>query len=138
MGIFDTILNRIACCEYTHFVKFHSKLCNLNDSINFQACSLGSFASFGLLFNDFLNDLNAGTSAVTIITGSYFSACSFAGLFASSLFKKFPIRNIGLFGATIYFLGSLMVPFATSVEHLIVSFGIMGGDLFRFLLNFFY
>lgn len=88
---------------------------------------MGSFASFGLLFNDFLDDLGAGTTAVTIITGSYFSAFSFAGLFASSLFKRFPMRNIGLFGAALFFLGSLMAAFASSVEHLIVAFGIMEG-----------
>ncbi|XP_055300044.1 monocarboxylate transporter 14-like [Sitodiplosis mosellana] len=98
------------------------------------ACSIGSFSSFGLLFNDFLDELGAGTSAVTIITGSYFSAFSFAGLFASSLFKKFPMRNIGLFGAALLFLGSLMTAFATSVEHLIVSFGIMEGAGIGFMI----
>lgn len=91
------------------------------------ACGLGSIHSFGLMFGDFLLNLGAEASAVTLITGVFFSAMSFAGLFASSLTKKFTLRSVGLIGAMIYFAGSLMVIFATSVEMLLISYGIMQG-----------
>lgn len=94
-----------------------------------QACSIGSLASFGLLFNDFLTDLGAKTSAVTMITGTYFCALSFGALSASALFKKFPMRAIGIFGAIIFFVGSFLTAFATSVEHLVITFGVFEGDL---------
>lgn len=84
-------------------------------------------SSFGLLFNDFLSTLGAETSAVTIISGLNASAYSFGGLFASILFKKYSMRSVGLLGATIFFVGSFMTTFATSVEYICVSFGIMEG-----------
>lgn len=55
-------------------------------------------SAFGLMFNDFLSNLGKGTSTVAIITGTNFSATSFAALFAGTLYKKYPIRSIGLFG----------------------------------------
>lgn len=84
-------------------------------------------SAFGLMFNDFLAGLGKGTSTVTIITGTNFSATSFAALFASTLYKKFSMRSVGVFGGTFYFLGSLMTVFATSVEHLIISYGVLQG-----------
>lgn len=86
-------------------------------------------ASFDLLFNDFLTALGVGTSAVTIITGTYFSALSFAALAASVLFKEYSLRIVGIFGAVIYFVGSLLTVFATSVTHLIITFGIFEGKM---------
>ncbi|XP_031639658.1 monocarboxylate transporter 7-like [Contarinia nasturtii] len=91
------------------------------------AFHIGSFASFGLLFDDFLKNLGAETKAVTIISGSNSIMLSFGGLFASILFKKFSMRSVGLIGATIFFAGSLLTAFATSVEHLVIFFGIMEG-----------
>lgn len=37
------------------------------------------------------------------------------------------MRSVGVFGALLYFAGGIVLIFATSVEHLIVSFGIMQG-----------
>lgn len=83
--------------------------------------------SFGLLFNDFLTSLGEETSAVTIITSCFFCALSFAGLFTNTLFKKFSIRSVGVFGGSMYFLGSLMTVFVTSVEQLMITFSIFQG-----------
>lgn len=93
---------------------------------------MGSLHTFGLVYNGFLKSLGAETSAVTLITGTYFSGLSFAGLFASTLFKKYSIRSIGLFGAFIYTLGNLLTIFATSVKWLVFSFGVLQGKKFRF------
>lgn len=83
--------------------------------------------SFGLMFNDFLISLGEETSAVTIITGCFFCALSFAGLFTSTLFKKFSIRTVGLIGGFMYFFGSLMTIFVTSVEQLMITFSVFQG-----------
>lgn len=79
------------------------------------------------MFNDFLISLGEETSAVTIITSCFFCALSFAGLFSNTLFKKFSIRSVGIFGGSIYFIGSLLTIFVTSVEQLIISFSVFQG-----------
>lgn len=84
--------------------------------------------SFGLIFNGFLASLGAETSAVTMIMGTYFSAQSFSALFASSLFRKFSMRSVGTVGAVIYFLGHLLTVFATSVEMVMITFGLLQGE----------
>lgn len=83
--------------------------------------------SFGLMFNDFLISVGEETGAVALITSSFFSSLSFAGLFTNTLFKKFSMRTVGLIGATIYFVGSLMTVFVTSVEQLMISFSFLQG-----------
>lgn len=83
--------------------------------------------SFGLMFNDFLHGLGEETSAVTIIQAFFFCALSFAGLFTNTLFKKFSIRTVGMVGSGMYFLGSFLTIFVTSVEQLIISFSIFQG-----------
>ncbi|XP_031626281.1 uncharacterized protein LOC116342706 isoform X2 [Contarinia nasturtii] len=96
--------------------------------------ALSSMPSFGLMFNDFLLGLGEETSAVTIITSTFFCAFSFAGLFTNTLFKKMSIRKVGIFGATMYFVGSLMTIFVTSVEQLMISFSIFQGAGFGFMI----
>lgn len=82
------------------------------------------------MFNDFLTDLGAESGAVTVVTGVFFSAMSFAGLCSSPLIRKFSLRTVGLIGATSYILGSFLVIFVTSVPTLIISFGLLQGDQF--------
>lgn len=88
--------------------------------------------SFGLMFGDFLNSLGEKTSAIALITSSFFSAFSFAGLFTNILFRKFAIRSVGVAGAILYFIGSLMTIFVTSVEQLLFAFSVLQG--FNFLI----
>lgn len=92
---------------------------------------MGTLHTFGLVYNGFLKSLGAETSALTIITGTYFSGLSFAGLFASTLFKKYPMRSVGLFGAVIYMIGNFLTIFATSVQWMVISFGVLQGNNFR-------
>ncbi|XP_055300045.1 monocarboxylate transporter 6-like [Sitodiplosis mosellana] len=99
------------------------------------ACFLGTFASFGLLFNDFLKSIGAGTSAVTTIFGFIAISMSASGLIASSLIRKFSLRSVGLLGAIMYTLGNFLSAFALSVEHLIISFGVFQGFGIGLILN---
>lgn len=84
-------------------------------------------SSFALMFNDFIKSCNGTTSSVTIIMGIFFCSISFAGLLMNTLSKRFSLRNIGVFGGSMYFLGSLMTIFVTSVEHLLITFGVVQG-----------
>lgn len=90
--------------------------------------------SFGLMFGDFLSSLNEETSAIALITSCYFSALSFAGLFTNSLFRKFSIRSVGVAGGALYFIGSLMTVFVTSVNQLLVAFSIIQGAGFGLMI----
>lgn len=83
--------------------------------------------SFGLLFNDFLTSIEAGTSAVTTIFGFFSLSMSVSGLVASYLMKKYSLRAVGILGAVLYTLGSFLLTFVTGVGHLIIAFGIMEG-----------
>lgn len=90
--------------------------------------------SFGLMFGDFLTGLGEETSAIALITCSFFSAFSFAGLLTNTLFRKFSIRCVGVGGASMYFLGSLMAIFVTSVEQLLFAFSILQGGGFGLMI----
>lgn len=107
----------------------------VNLLFSFKICALSSMPSFGLMFNDFLTSLGEGTSAVTLITSTYFCAQSFAGLFTNTLFKRFSIRAVGVFGGSIYFIGSLMTVFVTSMEQLLFTFSFLQG-IFYFKMKY--
>lgn len=89
------------------------------------ASYFGCWSSFGLLFNDFIAD--GGTSTVTIVLGLIGGASSFAGLFSHSLFQKFSMRSVGLFGAIVFFLGNFLTIFTTSIPQLMITYGLMQG-----------
>lgn len=82
---------------------------------------------FGLIYNDFLKQLGEGTSAVAVITSSFFSAMSFAGLFSNTLFNKFSMRKVGLVGGIMYFVGALFQIFVQSTTQLFVGFSLLQG-----------
>lgn len=87
--------------------------------------------SIGILFSpSFLKSIGAETSVLTILLGTNFVSISFTSLLAGVLFKRYPMRSVGLLGAVLYFLGSSINAFATSVEMLIISYGILQGDFF--------
>ncbi|KAL7744096.1 hypothetical protein ACLKA6_009082 [Drosophila palustris] len=88
---------------------------------------LSSMPSFGLVFGDFLKSIGAETSAIAIITSTFFCAMSFAGLFSGSLFRKFGLRRVGLAGGILYFVGTALQIFANSTLHLIISFSLVQG-----------
>lgn len=90
--------------------------------------------SFGLMFGDFLSNLGEETSAIALITCCFFSAFSFAGLLTNTLFQKFSIRSVGVGGASMYFLGSLMTIFVSSVEQLLFAFSILQGAGFGLMI----
>lgn len=91
--------------------------------------------SFGIMYGEFLKSINAETSAVAVVIGSSFGAMSCAALFANILFHTISMRSVGLFGATIFFVGSLLCAFATSIGTLIFAFSILQGNCSTYNCN---
>ncbi|KAH8275744.1 hypothetical protein KR026_004448, partial [Drosophila bipectinata] len=96
--------------------------------------ALAALPSFGLVFGDFLKSIGAETSAMAIITSAFFSAMSFAGLFSGSLFQRFGMRQIGVLGGVLYFLGTGLQVFATSTMDLLVAFSLIQGLAFGLMV----
>lgn len=83
------------------------------------------------MYGEFLKSIEAETSAVAAVIGCAFGSMSCAGLFSTILFHTIPMRSVGLIGAVIFFLGSVMCTFVTSIGTLIFSFSILQGDFQR-------
>lgn len=90
--------------------------------------------SFGLVFGDLLKSIGAESSAIAIITSTFFCATSFAGLFSGSLFRRFGLRRVGLAGGFLYLLGSSLQIFVQSTLHLIIAFSLFQGFGFGLIL----
>uniref|UniRef100_Q6AWN8 RE57622p n=1 Tax=Drosophila melanogaster TaxID=7227 RepID=Q6AWN8_DROME len=71
---------------------------------------------------------------MAIITSAFFSSMSFAGLFSGSLFQRFGMRQVGVTGGILYFLGTGMQLFATSTLHLIMAFSVVQGFAFGLMV----
>ncbi|KAL5278633.1 hypothetical protein ACFFRR_003331 [Megaselia abdita] len=95
---------------------------------------LGSIQCFGLLFKDFFEEIGGGTSAISIVSSSFFCALSFAGLLSSSLFQKYGIRRIGLVGGFLYFVGSIAQVFVNSSFQLLIAYGLLQGSAFGIII----
>ncbi|KAH8287737.1 hypothetical protein KR054_012295, partial [Drosophila jambulina] len=96
--------------------------------------ALAALPSFGLVFGDFLKSIGAETSAMAIITSAFFSSMSFAGLFSGSLFQRFGMRQVGVVGGALYFLGTGLQLFATSTMHLLLAFSLIQGLAFGLMV----
>ncbi|XP_033171831.1 monocarboxylate transporter 7 [Drosophila mauritiana] len=96
--------------------------------------ALAALPSFGLVFGEFLKSIGAETSAMAIITSAFFSSMSFAGLFSGSLFQRFGMRQVGVTGGILYFLGTGMQLFATSTLHLLMAFSVVQGFAFGLMV----
>ncbi|TMW49112.1 hypothetical protein DOY81_005795 [Sarcophaga bullata] len=95
---------------------------------------LAALPSFGLVFGDFLKSIGAETSAIGFITSAFFCAFSFAGLFSGSLFNRYGLRTVGLFGGSLYFIGCLFQIFVNSTFTLLLSFSLIQGTGFGLIV----
>lgn len=110
---------------------FSINLGNMQDNSHTyqQGCFYGAIISFGIMYGEFLKSIEAETSAVAAVIGCAFGSMSCAGLFANVLLHSIPMRFVGLLGAVIFFLGSVLCTFVTSIGTLIFSFSILQGDI---------
>ncbi|XP_017850385.1 monocarboxylate transporter 7 [Drosophila busckii] len=96
--------------------------------------ALAALPSFGLVFGDFLKSIGAETSAIAIITSTFFCAMSFAGLFSGSLFRRYGLRPVGLVGGALYTLGTGAQLFANSTLQLTLAFSLLQGTGFGLMV----
>lgn len=83
--------------------------------------------SFGLLFNDILNDLNVGTAGAAIVISGLDVMMNLSGLFVGPLLKKFSYRKVAFGGALLCSLGLILTSFATTMLHIICTYSILNG-----------
>lgn len=83
--------------------------------------------SFGLLFNDILNDLNVGTAGAAIVISGLDVMMNLSGLFVGPLLKKFSYRKVAFGGALLCALGLILTSFATTMLHIICTYSILNG-----------
>lgn len=87
-----------------------------------------------MVFGDFLKGIGAETSAIGFITSAFFCAFSFAGLFSGSLFNRYGLRTVGLFGGSLYFVGCLFQIFVNSTFTLLLAFSLIQGTGFGLIV----
>lgn len=79
------------------------------------------------MYGDFIESVNGGTSSFTLIIGIMFITTSIGALFTNSVAKISSMRTTALLGGIFYFVGSFASIFVTSVDHLIITSGILPG-----------
>lgn len=94
-----------------------------------QGLVWGVFICFGMIFNDFFISIGEGTSAISLIMGVISITLSSSAFFSGTLNPILTKRGTALVGAILFIVGSMMTIFATSVIYLIISHGIILGEL---------
>uniref|UniRef100_A0A646QDR5 Monocarboxylate transporter 9 n=1 Tax=Hemiscolopendra marginata TaxID=943146 RepID=A0A646QDR5_9MYRI len=87
----------------------------------------GLIKSFGVLFVEFLNVFQASPSAAAWIPGLTFALYNLLGPVASALSNRFSCRFTTTLGGLCAALGLALSYFATSIEFLYFSYGLLGG-----------
>ncbi|XP_063823846.1 monocarboxylate transporter 9-like [Ostrinia nubilalis] len=82
---------------------------------------------FGFIYNDFLDELGAGTGAVTVVYGVFQVTLAISGFSANIALKRLSLRQVGLIGAFIYTLASFLAIFVVSTTQLIITNGFLQG-----------
>lgn len=87
----------------------------------------GLIKSFGVLFVEFLSVFNASPSTAMWIPGLTFALYNLLGPLASALSNRYSCRMTTLLGGFSASLGLALSYFATSIEFLYFSYGLLGG-----------
>lgn len=83
--------------------------------------------SFGLLFQDLLEDLRIESTGTSVIMSVLDAIVNFSGLFVGPLLKKFSYRKVAFFGSLLSCIGLMLTSRANSMFYLICTYSILGG-----------
>ncbi|XP_050499290.1 monocarboxylate transporter 1 isoform X2 [Diabrotica virgifera virgifera] len=89
-------------------------------------------ASFGIVHGKFLASLGDETAGTSISTSLFIAVTCSAGLFGGILFNTYSYRTVGLLGAVLHLIGSILLVFAETLFQFIVCLSIIqsfGGGL---------
>jgi fucose permease len=87
----------------------------------------GAIKSFGILFVEFLENMNASPSSASWIPALCYFLYSFLGPLSSMLSVKYSYRFVTILGAGFCSAGMILTHWATSIEYLYISYGVMVG-----------
>uniref|UniRef100_T1JCF8 Major facilitator superfamily (MFS) profile domain-containing protein n=1 Tax=Strigamia maritima TaxID=126957 RepID=T1JCF8_STRMM len=87
----------------------------------------GLLKSFGILFLEFLNVFHASPYSAAWIPGLTFALYNLLGPLASALSNRFSCRFITVIGGLCTAVGLGLSYFATSIDYLYISYGLLGG-----------
>lgn len=87
----------------------------------------GAIKSFGILFVEFIEDMNASPSAASWIPALCYFLYSSLGPLSSILSVKYSYRTVTFVGAVFCSLGMIMTHWANSIEFLYISYGVFVG-----------
>lgn len=83
--------------------------------------------SFGLLFQDLLEELNIESTGTSVIMSVLDAIVNFSGLFVGPLLKKYSYRKVAFFGSLLSCTGLMLTSRANSMPYLICTYSILGG-----------
>lgn len=97
----------------------------------------GLVKSYGVLFVEILEIFSSSSTAVASWIPAILSAlCLALAPLSSALCQRFSCRIVVFIGGLFCALGLMLSYFATSLYHLLLTFGILTGELFSLSLNF--
>ncbi|GAB1869161.1 Monocarboxylate transporter 12 [Camponotus japonicus] len=83
--------------------------------------------SFGLLFQDLLEDLNVDSTGTSIIMSVLDAIVNFSGFLVGPLLKKFSYQQVAFFGSLLSCSGLILASRANSMLYIICTYSILGG-----------
>ncbi|XP_063823856.1 monocarboxylate transporter 14-like [Ostrinia nubilalis] len=88
---------------------------------------MGHINSFGLIYNDFMNDTHSTAKSLTSAQGVFAMMLAIGGMILNVLSKVCSLRQGGFIGAALISLGSILTIFITNINQLPFTFGVLQG-----------
>uniref|UniRef100_A0A2H1VVT2 SFRICE_004038 n=1 Tax=Spodoptera frugiperda TaxID=7108 RepID=A0A2H1VVT2_SPOFR len=88
---------------------------------------IGHVNSFGLIYNDFINETQSTAKSLTSAHGVFSIMLAIGGIILNSITKKYSLRTGGLIGAVLLCTGSFSTVFISNTNQLPITFGVFQG-----------
>ncbi|KAJ8736102.1 hypothetical protein PYW08_006758 [Mythimna loreyi] len=88
---------------------------------------IGHVNSFGLIYNDFINETQSTAKSLTSAHGVFAIMLAIGGIILNSITKKYSLRFGGIIGAVLLSTGSFSTIFITNTNQLPITFGVLQG-----------
>ncbi|KAJ8736105.1 hypothetical protein PYW08_006761 [Mythimna loreyi] len=93
------------------------------------------FGSFGMIYDDFINELSIGSVGITMASGIFRISNALSGFFTSALLKQMSMRWLAFVASIIFAFGTLGTVIMTSTFMFYFTVGICKGIGFGILFN---
>ncbi|KAJ8735793.1 hypothetical protein PYW07_007413 [Mythimna separata] len=88
---------------------------------------IGHVNSFGLIYNDFINETQSTAKSLTSAHGVFAIMLAIGGIILNSITKRYSLRFGGIIGAVLLTTGSFSTIFITNTNQLPLTFGVLQG-----------